>query len=426
MKRIIIIILLVLVIGPVVFVGAALETRSLVPKDIAVTPEDAQRARALFREFRALTEVVDGNREFKASESDLQSAMRFAMRAVPTARGYAEVSDGNVNLSTSIGLPANLWLNISADIGESKEGIFITWFRFGRFSISPHIIVPMARGALNVVLGDDLGTVALSAVRDVRISNDIVQATVTLDREQRKALAKSAKGTVRDASGLASEELVRSYWLALHNASKSKLLPTSGSLTNYPVFAMRLAIDRAGSENGFEKEAEAALLAFAIYCGHPKFQQLVGDVVPENLSKQKSGCTGTTLAERGDLRQHFAISAGLHAASNAGTAFAIGEFKELLDAGKDGSGFSFDDIAADLSGIRFADLFLKSGPIAAENALLRIRDESSFFPTISDLPSFMSQQEFEERFGEVDSNAYKSMLLQIKNRIDRLPIYDGQ
>jgi len=426
MKRIIIIILLVLVIGPVVFVGAALETRSLVPKDIAVTPEDAQRARALFREFRALTEVVDGNREFKASESDLQSAMRFAMRAVPTARGYAEVSDGNVNLSTSIGLPANLWLNISADIGESKEGIFITWFRFGRFSISPHIIVPMARGALNVVLGDDLGTVALSAVRDVRISNDIVQATVTLDREQRKALAKSAKGTVRDASGLASEELVRSYWLALHNASKSKLLPTSGSLTNYPVFAMRLAIDRAGSENGFEKEAEAALLAFAIYCGHPKFQQLVGDVVPENLSKQKSGCTGTTLADRGDLRQHFAISAGLHAASNAGTAFAIGEFKELLDAGKDGSGFSFDDIAADLSGIRFADLFLKSGPIAAENALLRIRDESSFFPTISDLPSFMSQQEFEERFGEVDSNAYKSMLLQIKNRIDRLPIYDGQ
>ena len=76
----------------------------LVPYDVAVSADDAQRARALFREFRALTEVVDGDRKFQASESDLQSAMRFATRAVPTARGYAEITPGTVNLSTTIGL----------------------------------------------------------------------------------------------------------------------------------------------------------------------------------------------------------------------------------------------------------------------------------------------------------------------------------
>lgn len=425
MKRFFLILLLVFIVGPVVFVGAALETHSVVQLDTAVSPEDAQRARALFREFRALTEVTDGDRDFRASESDLQSAMRFATRAVPSARGIADISSGNVNLATSIGLPANLWLNISADIGESDEGIFITWFRFGRFDLPPHIIVPVARGVLNLVLGDDLGSIALSAVRDVRISDDMVQATVAINREQRKALAKSAKGTVRSASGLASEDHVRSYWLALHEASRSKQLPSSGSITDYPIYVMRLAIDRANGENGFQKEAEAALLALAIYCGHPKFQQLVGDVVPESMRKQKPGCAGTSLAARGDLRQHFAISAGLHAASNAGTAFAIGEFKELLDAGKGGSGFSFDDIAADLAGIRFAEHFLRSTPVAAENTLLRIRGENSFFPSIADLPSFLSQQAFEERFGAVDSEAYKSMLAQIENRIDRLPIYTG-
>ena len=425
MKRLLYLLLIGIFLGPIIFVAAAIETRPLVPLETAVSADDAQRARALFREFRALTEVVDGSREFKASESDLQSTMRFATRAVPSARGHAEIFGDTVSIAASLGLPANLWLNISADVGESKEGLFITWFRFGRFDIPPHLVVPIVRGVLNVVLGDDLGSIALSSVQDVRISDKTIQATVTLNRDQRKALAKSAKGTVREASGLASEELVRTYWMALHDATKSKLLPVSGSLTDYPVFAMRLAIDRAGSANGFQKEAEAALLALAIYCGHPKFQQLVGDVVPENLRKQKSGCTGTTLAERGDLRQHFTVSAGLHAASNAGTAFAIGEYKELLDAGKGGSGFSFDDIAADLSGIHFAEYFLNASPTTAENTLLRIQGEDAFFPTITDLPSFMSEQEFVERFGAVDSDAYKSMLSQIQNRIDRLPIYSG-
>ena len=154
MKRFFLTLILVLIVAPVIFIGAALETRPVVPLDTAVSPEDAQRARALFREFRALTEVTDGDRDFRASESDLQSAMRFATRAVPSARGIADVSSGNVNLAASVGLPADLWLNISADIGESKEGLLITWFRFGRFNLPPQIIVPL-HGVLPALAPDD-------------------------------------------------------------------------------------------------------------------------------------------------------------------------------------------------------------------------------------------------------------------------------
>lgn len=426
MKRFILILLLLLIVGPFVFVGAALETRVLVERDVAVSADDAQRARALFREFRALTEVVDGDREFQASESDLQSAMRFATRAVPTARGYAEISPGTVSLATSIGLPADLWLNIAADIGESEQGLFISWFRFGRFEIPSHLVVPFTRTVLNIVLGDDLGTIALSAVQNVRISQSSVQATVVMNKEDRRALATSAKNKVRRASGMVTAEHVRSYWLAIHDAINSKHLPASGSALDYPIYVIRLAIDRAESGNGFAKEVEAALLAFAIHCGHRKFEPVIGVVLPADKRDQISPCRGTKLASRGDLRRHFALSAGLHAASNADAAFAIGEYKELLDAGEDGSGFSFDDIAADMAGIKFAEFFLSSDPISAENALLRIRGEESFFPSIADLPSFMSEQEFTERFGAVDSDAYKSMLVQIENRIDRLAIFTGQ
>ena len=54
------------------------------------------------------------------------------------------------------------------------------------------------------------------------------------------------------------------------------------------------------------------------------------------------------------MRQHSIVSAVLKMAADFGMAFMIGEFKELLDFYKGGSGFSFTDVAADLARIRFA------------------------------------------------------------------------
>ena len=52
------------------------------------------------------------------------------------------------------------------------------------------------------------------------------------------------------------------------------------------------------------------------------------------------------LAGRQDLAKHFAISAAISAHSGAPLADAIGLYKELEDA-RGGSGFSFDDLAAE-------------------------------------------------------------------------------
>ena len=54
------------------------------------------------------------------------------------------------------------------------------------------------------------------------------------------------------------------------------------------------------------------------------------------------------------MHQHFIVPAVLTIAADFGVAFMIVEFKELLDSCKDGNGFSFDDVATDLAGIRFA------------------------------------------------------------------------
>lgn len=168
---------------------------------------------------------------------------------------------------------------------------------------------------------------------------------------------------------------------------------------------------------------QAALLALAIYCGHKQFEKVVGDVIPAEHRQRRSPCASAGLAGRADLRQHFAVSMGLKTAADAGFAFAVGEFKELLDANRGGSGFSFDDIAADRAGIYFAERILAVGPQEWRAVATAIASEEAIFPSIDGLPSHMPEAEFKRRFGVVDSPRYEAMLREIDTRIARLPLF---
>lgn len=151
------------------------------------------------------------------------------------------------------------------------------------------------------------------------------------------------------------------------------------------------------------KRSISALHTVAIYCGHFKYQNVVGNVVPNDMKKKPTGCARVTLGGRRDLRQHFVISAGLKAATAAGVVFAIGEFKELLDSNQGGSGFSFDDLAADRAGIRFATTFLEAKPVQWQALLDTMVTDKAIFPNISVLPAGLSNAEFERRFGDIYS-----------------------
>lgn len=62
-----------------------------------------------------------------------------------------------------------------------------------------------------------------------------------------------------------------------------------------------------------------------------------------------------TLAGRSDLPQHFTISAVLAATAGSPLSDVVGLYKELDDA-RHGSGFSFNDLAADRAGTRLGAL----------------------------------------------------------------------
>ncbi len=83
------------------------------------------------------------------------------------------------------------------------------------------------------------------------------------------------------------------------------------------------------------------------------------------------------LLGRPDLAKHWAMSAALTATIGAEVSGAMGTWKEISDSGSRGSGFSFVDIAADRSGIKFAQALIAeetSGAIRQQLSTVSAQD----------------------------------------------------
>lgn len=420
--------LLLLVLAPVGFLVAAMDSFPLI--DVAPTAQagDAARTKGLIKKLRAAVNAETERHQLLVSEGEINSAFSVASRGLPFLRGKAEVrrDAAQLNLTTSIpGLPIKRWLNLAVVIAPSEKRLELVSVRIGRFSLPPRIIIPILGMGLDMAMGDGLGSVAVNSVNRVTLRGRTASFGIAISPEDREAIAAVAKKQLRAASPFGKTEDVRAYYNALEQATANRQLPTRGSFVKHLRFAFDLADKRAPAGQK-AVHMRSAVMALAIYCGLRDLESMIGGVVPEGESQNsRSSCRGVTLGGRGDLRQHFIVSAALKMASDSGFALAIGEFKELLDSNRGGSGFSFDDLAADRAGIRFAEVVF--GPnMTAASAHKRVRGivgETSIFPNIKDLPSGLSEAEFKRRFGSADSRAYRKMLAQIEARLDRLTFF---
>ena len=125
--------------------------------------------------------------------------------------------------------------------------------------------------------------------------------------------------------------------------------------------------------------------------------------------------------------QHFLYSAAIALATEQSIGIAVGEFKELLDSGNGGSGFSFADLAADRAGIRFAAEATASENLARQlqQNLVLHNNEEVFFPDISGLAEGLDEGTFQRQYGHTKSDSYLQLIELIDQRIARLLAYSG-
>jgi hypothetical protein len=134
-----------------------------------------------------------------------------------------------------------------------------------------------------------------------------------------------------------------------------------------------------------------------------------------------------TLGDRGDLAQHFLISAAISAGSNSGLSSIVGVFKEMEDS-RGGTGFSFADLAADRAGIEFAKLATEKDGTALnlQRSMAQIVDELEFMPPVDHLPEGIMELEFKRRFHDLDSREYALVEAEIAQRIAGCKLYNNQ
>ena len=248
----------------------------------------------------------------------MNAVLASAERLLPGMRGRAAV-DGETLARGGVGRRAAAAAGL---LGQPRprlrrvrtEGVEVAAARVGRLPLPPALAEQALRLGLDRALGPGAGEAAVSSVAALLAGAG--RGAGRLPHRRRRAGAAARADAVagarrrRDRRPRAGR---RRSSRAIQAAVRTGELPRDGSVLPY----LRFVVEAAERQDGPARErARGALYALALYCGDPGFETAVGVSLPGRMQGRRNGCAGTTLGGRDDLRRHFAISAGLDAATS--------------------------------------------------------------------------------------------------------------
>lgn len=409
-----------------VILALAVETRPRAP----LAAPDAVGARAALaagQTLQAFVESGGADGRLSLADGEVEALLAAAGRLVPGAAAGAQLGDGDVGLTLSLGppqLPAPFWANLRLGFAAGPEGLEVTRARLGKLPLPPALVeAAMVRAADHALDMPGVGREAMAGIVGLDAAGGRLDVAFGFDPATRRSLIDRLRERFDFGGGENGPVFAQLWWL--DKGGDQGALPRSGSVLPY-IGAVVTRADRMSRRWGEVSDRDrlaAGFLALAIYCGEPAIGTAVGVRLREQMRGERNHCAETTLAGRIDLKRHFLVSAGLYAEGGGPAAFGVGEVKEILDSGEGGTGFSFDDMAANLAGARLAAAFLAAPADRWPAMLALVDEESDVLPDVSDLPRGLSEAEFRTRFGAVDSPAYRDMLAEIARRVEALPFH---
>jgi hypothetical protein len=301
----------------------------------------------------------------------------------------------------------------------SSQGIEVDRLTVGPLQMPGRWLLPLVARLVDTLLREDQASLLLAGAHEFRIKGDSALLDVVPPPDLKAQLKQAVR--ILQASRLppGDQERILHYYNLLVGIGAANSRRTE-SLNHYLTPLMAEAAKRGSAV----AENRAAIWALNIYFSNGALEALIGKVVSAQRALVRSP-PGVTLGGREDLLLHFLYSGGIALATQQGIGIAAGEFKELLDSGYGGSGFSFADLAADRAGLEFV-----TAATASEDEARRIQEriiagnrEADFFPDISGLTEGLSDAQFEQQYGDVQSERYRRQVELIDRLIARLPIY---
>jgi hypothetical protein len=381
-----------------------LDSRPLVPQDRVLTTAERAWARDWLSSAKPRG-LREGERvTLTLSEREATIIGNYLIDTLGQGRFAARLGQDRARLSASLSLPwapGNRFMNLDLTLAGGEQLPRIEQARFAGLPLPDALAQTIADRLIDALDQSRL-------LKRVDLKPDLALLTYEWHRD---ALANVGSGLVSAQERtriLGYQETLVSYGVAR---------PRHQTIVLADLLSLVLSQARRQPPAAAVAENRAAILALTTYVN----QQVISD--PTRPATDVA-FRSVTLRARGDLAQHFMVSATLAAQGGTALADLAGLYKELSDS-RGGSGFSFADLAADRSGTRFGDLATGSlnGAKAVQEAARNTLTEADIMPPIEGLPEGMSEASFATAFKDTKSPAYRRVVAHIEQGIDALTLF---
>jgi hypothetical protein len=399
-----------LLLAALLLLALAIEREPRVPRRDQVSPADVDRAVALLRRNDPRRSAPGQLLTLSLSEQDLDLLVQHGARHGLGVDTRVRLQPGRLVAQASAPAPWGRWLNLELVLRQTAAAPEVERLQIGRLPLPAVLVAPvLQRLAARRGLQPD-ALLALQWVQSMAVAPGAVTVVYRIDPGTVSRL-RAALVAPQD------QQRLRAYQERLVQLTRNGAEPkrSVGSLLS-PLFA--LAVERSAMGGDAAAENRAALLTLTFYAN----RRPLGLLVPAAYRWPQPWPVLVELRQRQDFALHFLISAVLAAEAGTPLADAVGLWKELADARSGGSGFSFNDLAADRAGTRFGELAVRDATRLQQRIAAGVGD-ADLLPPVNDLPEHLPQAEFDARFGGVGGAAYQRLLAAIEARIDALPMF---
>jgi uncharacterized protein YfiM (DUF2279 family) len=398
--------LIALPVAAVFAISMCFQATPLMPHKTDISVADIERAKRLLDLHDPRTARVGMVRTIVASQEDVELLLNYAVNQFRRGSTHVVLQPGAAIVQASVevaGSPFGRWVNVDATLRQTDGLPTFDHLTIGSLHVPRFIADYTLSRVVAHFHATDQGRLAQDVVKRVTLS----EARMSLAYQWRDDIPDRVRAALvpqadQDRIKVYSDRLVEvvSRVTPGRSISVSQLLP--------PMFA--LAKQRGASSDAL-KENRALIVTLAFYSNG----RGLSAIIPAAKMWRKPALRTVTLNARDDFAQHFLISAAIAAEAGSALADAIGLYKEVDDS-RGGSGFSFNDIAADRAGTRFGVLAVTE-PQKLQAMMAAGAKESDFMPDVSDLPEFMREAEFKRRYGGIGAPAYKKVMADIEARV---------
>lgn len=383
----------------------AIEDHPRVDRQVILTPEHIGRAKQIVDEHRFW--VHPGMlAAFRVTPADADLAANYLAHRF--AKGSAQIAFADQNAVVRLSLPVfgispSSYLNLEATLVETTGLPQLQSVHIGKLALPDALTDMLVPQLVRWLRHSPEYRTGFDALRLVKMSPDelhiyyrweggLTEARASvIDKEERKRLLR--------------------YQSLL--ATNSKQYGASVPLAEVLSPLVRLAIGNSENANA-TAENRAVILVTTFYVLGISLEQ----ILPEAAGWPRPARRTVTVDGRDDFAKHVMVSAAIAAYADTALSDVIGLYKEIEDS-RSGSGFSFNDIAADRAGTRLGEKAVAS-EASAQQLQYRIASglkDSDLMPPWSDLPEFMPEAEFKRRFGGIGTPAYRKMMETIEQRV---------